>query len=276
MHIDWTMLTLFTRLKSLKLTCVDYEVGELCESVKNMLGLTELRIRFYDVNSDDDDDVYALDFVSPLTALQALGLEVYESFWLGPDLPCALHEMTQLTKLHIKGSVCVAGMECLTRMVDLKIVMYQIPSVVLMSALQSMTRLESLYITNEARSVALPSSLFRQLMHLKRLALFSLPVELDFFQALATLSGLTELHFVPRNHKQLDSHAFRSQVNLLTRLRVLEIAFGTTDISPLEYALEGCLLRLRDISFICSHFGEDEEKELRRRLPCLEEINFYY
>ena len=184
--------------------------------------------------------------------------------------------MTQLTKLHISGSVPVTEIDCLTRMVDLKITTNRMPSSILLSALPSMTLLESLRIETYEWSPTLTSSLLRRLEHLKRLTLFSLPVELDFFQALATLSGLTELHFTSEDDEQLDSHAFRSQVNLLTRLKVLEIGLPNTDDSPLEYILEGGLPRLRDISIPYFNVTEVEEEELFRRLPCLEMINFYY
>ena len=274
MDIDWPLLTLFTRLKSLKLKCVNYEAGAVYESMQNMRGLTELKIRFRKIDRHADDDFRTLHFISPLTALQSLGLGVCSTYWCKPKLPYALHEMTQLTKLHIRESLPVMRIDCLTQMVDLKITKCRMPSSVLLSALASMTLLESLKITNDKWRSALPSSLLRPLQHLKRLSFVWMAAELDFYLALARLSGLTELHFVPGNDEQLDSNGFRTQVNLLTRLRVLKLAFSTTDVSPLEYILEGRLLRLRDISFLCSHFGEDEEKELRRRLPCLEEINF--
>ena len=276
-HIDWTLLTSFVKLKSLKLTSVNYQAGELCESVKEMHGLTELKIRLNSIESNDADDFCALDFISPLTALQSLSLGVWESNRFEPNLPYTFNGMTQLTKLHISNSLSVLKMNCLTRMADLKITTCRMPSSVLLSVLPCMTLLKSLKIRDEQwRSLSIPSSLLRRLQHLQCLSLIRLDVEVDFFRALATLSGLTELHFISGNDQELDSHAFRSEVNLLTMLKVLEIDFPTTDVSPLEYILEGRLLRLRDISFLRFYGAEGEMDELRTRLPCLEEISSAY
>ena len=274
MDIDWTLLTLFTRLTCLRLKFVNYEAGAVRESMQNMLGLTELQIRFNDIDSHAADDFCALDFISPLTALQSLDLGVW--VWAPHRFePSEPYDFNQMTKLLIRDSLSALKMDCLTRMVDLNVATYRMPSSDLSRVLPRMTLLDSLEITNERWCLTLRSTSLRQLQHLKRLSLMKLAVELDLFQALATLPGLTELHFISRKEKKLDSHEFRLEVNLLTTLRVLKIAVGTTDISPLEYIREGGLLRLRDISFPWFYGWADEKNELRRRLPCLEEISVF-
>ena len=270
---DWTPLTLFTRLKSLKLKVAGRPDVHLHDTLTNMRNLTQLHIELDDIyGNNTSGDSCTLDFISPLTALKSLSLGVSWWNWFEPDLPYALNRMTQLTRLHIKNALCSLPVQQLTQMVDLKIRTRQMQSSDLFDVLQRMTRLEILNITNEERRLTLPSSLFRRLQHLKRLSLVELIVELDFFSALATLSGLTELHFVSSDEEELDADAFRLQVNHLSTLRVLRIHVGAAYVSPIEYIFEGHLPRLRKI---WSHYvdgGEEEKNELCRRLPCLNRI----
>ena len=270
---DWTPLTSFTKLRSLKLKVASRPGVRFHNTMTNMRRLTQLHVRLDDIYGDNaPDDFCTLDFISPLTALKSLSLGVSWWNWFEPDLPYALNTMTQLTRLHIKNALCSLPMHHLTQMVDLKIRTRRMQSSVLLGVLQRMTRLEFLDITNEEWRLTLPSSLFRQLQQLKRLSLVELTVELDFFPALAALSGLTELHFVSSDEEELDADAFRLQVNHLSTLRVLRIHVGAAYISPLEYIFEGHLPRLRKI---WSHYvdGDEEEKnELCRRLPCLNKI----
>ena len=245
---DWTPLASFTKLRSLKLKVASRPDALLCATMTNMLHLTQLHVRLEDVSGDNTPgDFRAFDFISPLTALKSLSLGVSWRNWCEPGLPFALNTMTQLTRLHIKNALCSLPMHHLTRMVDLKIRTRRLQSSVLLGVLQRMTRLEFLDITNEKRRLTLPSSLFRQLEHLKRLSLVELAVELDFFPALAALSGLTELHFVSKDEEELDADAFRRQVNHVSTLRVLRLRVGAAYVSPVEYILEGQLPRLRKI-----------------------------
>ena len=263
---DASHLSGFSRLESLRLDDVQCKDNDLETALQQMDTLTALDIRDARGNAE-----CLLRTIFHLTTLKSLGFGSIQSPAPKIEPPSSFASWTQLRRLHLCGVRLQSNLQCPTALTELRIETVRDLPADLAGCLVQMTGLISLAIKNGGTRHRLPSRTFREMRSLQRLSLEQVEADSQFFATLADLSELTELQLVHHGH-ELDRPDFRSRINLLSGLRVLDFRCGTYGAPPLEYLSGGELKRLRELTCLCSERDSVDQREIYKRFPCLHRL----
>ncbi|MCG8379603.1 MAG: hypothetical protein MI865_09040, partial [Proteobacteria bacterium] len=213
---SWQLLGSFTQLKRLEIRLdSDRHLAALCEVLKDMCTLTELRV----MDREGNGRCLLARDLAAMTGLKSLCFrpvtEVDQLHSLFSWLPL-------LTRLDLGCSHVGCSLCCLTSVVHLRVHGERGESLEVGMTLRCMPKLEHLEL-HEVES-QIPSSAFSAVTKLRTMLLTNPDIDNEFFLALSFLPDLTRLGltFTTKRERMV---SLLAQVTLLRNLRQLELGY---------------------------------------------------
>ena len=261
----WTALLRFSQLEVLKLqvheTGLEGAVDSFFSVVATIGTLRSLNLATIFCPRHPIDDVFYT-----LTNLQSLSLVF--SRMAPARVSVCVSRLTRLTSLALKGVSIQGSIVLLHKLEHLSLRNVPLASEDLSSALIQLTKLTELR-WDDRPLPPLPNHVLSQLKSLRRLTLCTrVDLDLEFFQSLASLSGLTSLDFSSKTCQAgLDN--FRKQFTVLTQLQELELFCRRPTFNVVRLFGKGTFPRLRRLGILHPKLEKSVERMVFSRFKCL-------